>query len=374
MNIGKVFSISLLSLVLLLLAGLVSCSGDKKEAVAKPEVVRGETTYAQRANVPDYLEAVGTVRASQSSQVASQMMGNIVEIRVHEGDRVQRGQILAVIEDAQARAAHDRATAAAAAAQQEVQATQSDLNLSETTLKRYQDLFDKKSVSPQEFDEVKARFQSAQARHDMARAGEAQAQAALAQARTALDYTRLRAPFDGFVTEKKADAGTLASPGMPLFTVEDPRRYRLEAAVDEADIALVRIGAPAPVHIDAFDAQLAGKVVQIVPAADPATRSFLVKIDLPADARLRSGLFGRAQFVRGERTSVVVPRSAVVQRGQLQGVYVVDSNHVASLRYVTLGRTSGEQVEILSGLDGNEQIIALPADRDLGGKRIEAQR
>ena len=374
MNIRTVLSVSAPIVVLLSLAGLVSCSGDRKEAATPPEVVRGEVTSAQRANVPDYLEAVGTVRASQSSQVASQVMGNLIDIRVREGDRVRRGQVLALIDDAQPRAALDRATAETTAARQEVQATQSDLNLSQTTLKRYQDLYDKKSVSPQEFDEVKARFQSAQARHDMAQAGEAQAQAALTQARTTLDYTRLRAPFDGFVTEKKADAGTLASPGTPLFTVEDPRRYRLEATVDEADIALARIGAQIPVRIDALDVRLAGKVAQIVPAADPNTRSFLVKIDLPADARLRSGFFGRAQFARGERTSVVVPQSAVVQRGQLQGVYVLDSSRVASLRYVTLGKTTGEQVEVLSGLDGNEQIIALPADRDLGGKRIEAQR
>ncbi len=165
MNIRKVGSVSAPIVVLLSLAGLVSCSGDTKEVVTKPEVVRGEVTSAQKTNVPDYLEAVGTVRASQSSQVASQVMGNLIEIRVREGDRVRRGQVLALIDDAQPRAALDRATAAATAARQEVQATQSDFNLSQITLKRYQDLYDKKSVSPQEFDEVKARFQSAQARH-----------------------------------------------------------------------------------------------------------------------------------------------------------------------------------------------------------------
>jgi RND family efflux transporter MFP subunit len=374
MNIRKFTSVAAPIFVLLTLAGLAGCSGEQKQTATQPEVVRGRVTSARKANVPDYLEAVGTVRAAQSSQVASQMMGNILEIRVREGDRVRRGQALAVIDEAQPRAALDRATGAASAAQQEVQAAQSDFNLSQTTLKRYQDLYDKKSVSPQEFDEVKARAQSAQARYDMARAGAAQAQAALAQARTAFEYTRLRAPFDGIVTEKKADAGTLASPGMPLFTVEDPRRYRLEATVDEADISLVRIGRQTAVRIDALNDELAGKVVQIVPAADPATRSFMVKIDLPADARLRSGFFGRARFVRGERTAVIVPQSAVVQRGQLQGVYVLDASRIAGLRYVTLGAPHGDQVEILSGLDGNEQIIDQAADRDLGGKRIEAQR
>ena len=124
------------------------------------------------------------------------------------------------------------------AAEKEVSAADSDLALAESTLKRYQQLYEKKSVSPQEFDEIKARYQSAEARRDMARAGQAQANAALTQARTTLGYTQIRAPFSGVVTDKKADAGTLASPGMPIFTLEDTRSFRLEVTVDESDIQL----------------------------------------------------------------------------------------------------------------------------------------
>src|SRR6202165_4023816 len=155
------------------------------------------------------------------------MMGTIVEIRSHEGDRVQNGQVLAIIDDAQPRSAADQATAALAVAEKEVSAADSDLILAQTTLQRYQQLYDKKSVSPQEFDEIKARYQSAEARRDMARAGQTQASAVLTQAQTSLSYTRIRAPFSGVVTEKKADVGTLASPGTPIFTLEDTRSYRL---------------------------------------------------------------------------------------------------------------------------------------------------
>ena len=132
---------------------------------------------AQKTTVPDWLEAVGTVRAAQTSQVSSQVMGNIVEIRAHEGDRVQSGQVLAVLDDAQSRSGVDQATAAVTAAEKEVSAADSDLALAGATLKRYQQLYEKKSVSPQEFDEIKARYQSAEARRDMARAGQAQANA-----------------------------------------------------------------------------------------------------------------------------------------------------------------------------------------------------
>jgi RND family efflux transporter MFP subunit len=257
------------------------------------------------------------------------------------------------------------------AAEKEVSAADSDFALAEATLKRYQQLYEKKSVSPQEFDEIKARYQSAEARRDMARAGQAQANAGLMQARTSLGYTRIHAPFAGVVTEKKADAGTLALPGMPMFTIEDTRSYRLEVAVDESDLRLVYVGQVSPVTIDALgNVSVSGKVVQIVPAADPASRSFLVKVELPADARLRSGLFGRARFSRGERSALLIPRTSLVERGQLQGVYVLDANQIAGLRYVTIGKSAGEQIEVLSGLQGGEKLVAVAGDRDLSGKRI----
>jgi RND family efflux transporter MFP subunit len=363
-----------LSALLLAAAALVGCSSEQKTVSAAPEKISNVSVLSvHRANVPDLLETVGTVRPAQTSLIASQMMGNIVDIRVHEGDRVRRGQVLAVIDDAQPRANLDRATAAELASGKEISATDSEYVLAEATYGRYQTLLDRKSVSPQEFDEVKARYQAAQARRDMAVAGQSQAKAALEQARTAAGYSRVLAPFDGVVTEKKVDVGTLASPGMPLFTVEDVRRYRLEATVNESDLRFVRAGQQVPVLIDALgDKESTGKVVEIVPAADPGSRSFLVKIELSAEAALRSGLFGRAEFTRGERTSLLIPQSSIVERGQLQGVYVLDSNHIASLRYITIGKPSGQQVEVLAGLQDGETVVADHGGQDLGGKKIES--
>jgi RND family efflux transporter MFP subunit len=351
---------------------LAGCTYERRAELTAPDAISNVLVIdVERVKVPDWLEAVGTVRAAQTSQVASQMMGNIVEIRAREGDRVQSGQILAAIDDSQLRAAVEQATAATTAAQEAVSAADSDVALAEATLKRYQQLYEKKSVSPQEFDEIKARYQSAEARRDMTRAGQSQANAALTQARTSLGYTRIRAPFAGVVTGKKVDAGTLASPGMPLFMLEDTRSYRLEATVDETEIRLVRIGQVSPVTIDALgNTQVSGKVMQIVPAADPASRSVLVKVDLPTDRRLRSGLFGRAHFARGERSVLLIPRTSVVERGQLEGVYVLDATQIAGLRYVTLGKSTGEKVEVLSGLQDGEKLVAAPGDRELGGKRI----
>jgi membrane fusion protein, multidrug efflux system len=362
-------------LILAAVLGLSGCSTEQQDKVSAAETVRDVSVLAlKQATIPDVLEAVGTVRAAQTSDLASQMMGNIVEIRVHEGDQVHRGQVLAVIDDSQPRAVADRAIAADLAAQQQLVAADSDLALAESTLKRCQYLYEEKVVSQQEFDEVNARHQAALARRDIAQAGQAQARAVLNQARTSLEYSRIRAPFNGIVTHKKADSGALASPGIPIFTVEDTRRYRLEVAVNESDVRYARTGEQVAIAIEALgSAELKGNVVQIVPAADSESRAFLVKIELPADPRLRSGLFGRAQFSRGKQLALLMPRSAVVERGQLQGVFVLDENKFASLRYVTLGKPFGSEIEVLSGLQGGERFVANPGERNLNSKRIEGE-
>ena len=364
---GALLTLAILSLL------FFGCSSGRQRVDASSETVSNVSVVAaQTSSIADTIEAVGTVRAAETSQLAAQMMGNIVEIRAHEGDRVQRGQVLAVIDDAQPRAVLDRAAAADFAAQQEFAASDSDFTLAEATFKRYQTLYDRKSVSPQEFDEIKARYEAAQAHREVARAGQAQAKAALQQARTALGYTHIVAPFDGVVSEKRADIGTLASPGMPVFTVEDLRRYRLEATVNESDLRFVRQGQPASVSIDALgDRELKGIVIEIVPAADASSRSFLVKVELPFDPALRSGLFGRAEFTRGERMALLIPRTAIVERGQLQGIYLLDENRIAGLRYITLGKPSAQQVEVLAGLQAGETLIADPGSRELSGKKIE---
>jgi len=369
----KTHTIKISYLLIMALGGvLAGCANERRAATTPLETLSNVSVIAvQKTTVPDWLEAVGTVRATQTSQVSSQVMGNILEIRAHEGDRVQSGQVLAILDDAQSRSGTDQATAALNAAEKEVSGADSDFALAEATLRRYQQLYEKKSVSPQEFDEIKARYRSAEARRDMARAGQAQANAGLTQARTSLGFTRIHAPFSGVVTEKKADAGTLASPGMPIFTIEDTRSYRLEVTVDESELRQVRLGQASPVTIDALgNVSLSGKIVQIVPAAEPTSRSFLVKVGLPDDARLRSGLFGRARFSRGERTALLIPRTSLVERGQLQGVYVLDANQIAGLRYITIGKMAGEQIEVLSGLQDGEKLVAVAGDRDLSGKRI----
>jgi RND family efflux transporter MFP subunit len=260
------------------------------------------------------------------------------------------------------------------AAQESISAADADYELAAATMNRYQTLYDKKSLSPQEYDEVKTRLAASQARRDAAHAGKTQAEAGVVQASTAMGFTRVRAPFDGVVISKVAEPGAMAAPGVPLLVVEDPSRFRLEVQVDESKLSAVKMGESVRVAVDSVgDRILEGKVTQIVPAADPASRTITVKIDLPASSQIRSGLFGRAYFSRGEREAIQVPRSAILSRGQLQAVYVVGTDRLAGLRFVTLGKALGDQVEVLSGLQSGDRIVTQPGDRELSGRQVEAQ-
>lgn len=365
---------AVLSLALLFLAG-AGCSREHSTTNAAPETVHGiDTLVVQRATVPSYYEAMGTIRPVQSAQVAAQVMGTLVRVNVREGDHVSKGQILASIDDSQTHSSVDRAIAGQNSAQQEIAAADADFSLAESTLKRYQELFDKKSVSPHEFDQVKSQYEAAKARCEAVRAGRAGADAAVAQARTSQSFTQVRAPFSGVVTAKLAEAGNLAAPGTPIFVVEDASSFRLETTVDESGLAAVHLGESVPVTLDSLGAtQLTAKVAQILPSADPASRTFVVKIELPKNPSIRSGLFGRARFPAGSREGLSVPQTALVQRGTMHAVYVLGSDQVASLRYVTLGRTDEKSVEVLSGLDSGERIVAMPSSRELNGKKIEVR-
>ncbi|MGE5215804.1 MAG: efflux RND transporter periplasmic adaptor subunit, partial [Chloroflexota bacterium] len=227
------------------------------------------------------------------------------------------------------------------------------------------------------FDEVSAKNRVAEAELARAeenlraaRAKQNQAQAKVAYAQTLFDYTRIAAPFDGIVTAKNAEVGMLASPGAALITVEQSGLYRLEAQVGESSLAHVKLGMAVPVAVDAVDAAMTGKVGEIVPAADPQSRTFTVKIDLPTHPLLRSGLYGKASFSRGEQQVLLLPIPAVFERGQLTGVFVVGADGRAEFRLVKTGKRYGDSFEILSGLSAGERVVVKGAERIGEGSRV----
>lgn len=363
-------SISLLAASAALLAGCQSSQGPKLET---PPTVQARLVQSVRQSTPTTVRVTGTLHARQSAALAPEVSGRIVQVLVHAGDSVRAGQTLAVLDDATLRAAVDQAHAAVLGAQGQQSAAKAASALAASTLARYQKLEAEKSVSPQEMDEVSQR---AQASAQQAQAFAEQVKAAQAQeasARAMLGYARLRAPFSGVVTARMADPGAMASPGQPILQIDQAGPLQLQVNVDESVIANVRVGIKLPLSIDAAGTSpLSGTVAEIVPAADPSSHSFLVKIDVGASRTLRAGMYGTASITTGSHSAILVPHTAVVRRGALDCAYVVGANGIAELRYVTLGPVDGVNVEVLSGISAGESLVDQPADNDFAGKRIVA--
>jgi len=167
------------------------------------------------------------------------------------------------------------------------------------------------------------------------------------------------------------DAGTLVMPGTPLLTVEDTAHLRLEASVPQDLVAKIHPGQKTAVRTDA--GQWEGTVMEISPATDVGTRTFVVKVGLPANCACRSGEYGKALFSAGETRALAISQAAVMARGQLEGVYVVSPQGLAEYRLVTTGRRVGEQVEILSGLSEGERVVTSHPDTVSEGARVVTQ-
>jgi membrane fusion protein, multidrug efflux system len=389
------------------LVALVLCTACGRESAEAPRatapVARGvRAEIAAVEPVREVIEAVGTVHSKTQTLIASKVQGYVREVRGREGDLVERNALLILVDDRELTARSDRAQAALAEARmaldeigrmfEEAEAglrsAEADSRYAEATATRYRQLFDKELISAHEYEGTDARRKSAAAAVEQARARilaltarQRQAVERIEQARAerdsaqiALSDTRIDAPDTGVVVERRVEPGNLAVPGQTLLVLDDPRHYRLETQVGESAMSHVRLGQPAPVAVDALGRTLEGRVAEMIPAADPASRSVTVKLDLPAQPGLRSGMFGRARFPAGERKAVLVPAPALVDRGQLTGVYVVDAQNVARLRLVTTAERGGARVEILSGLNAGERVVTEGVERVTDGGRLEITR
>ena len=383
---------------------LVGCGSDETRlnASAPSGTVTARIETATPSQAPSFRDAVGTIRSATTSAIQSKAVGHVTTVHVKAGDMVEAGALLAELDsrdaDANLRAAEsgllaaqralDEADKVIAAAGSAAKAAEAQRDLAKTTFERQSKLLAEKAISKQVFDEAEGAARTAEAearmrldevsavraRQEQANAAIKQAQAALDAASVAVSYTKVIAPFAGVIASKSVDVGDLASPGMTLFTFEDRTRYQLEANVDESTVAGIRVNDSVRVLVDgASEDSIEGTVVEIVPAADPASRTSLVKIALPQNDALRSGQFGRAQFVAGESASLSIPRTALVARGQLEGVFAVGPDDVARLRLIKTGKTFGDRIEVLAGLSEGDRYVAKVTPEVVDGVRIVAQ-
>jgi RND family efflux transporter MFP subunit len=316
------------------LAGVaaVVLSGCHREPSAATEASLPEATVSavmvERHEHQAFEEVVGSVQSRQRAEIGPKISARVEAIDVVPGSVVSQGELLVRLDDREIQARLDQASAT--------------LEQAENDLRRFTGLLEQESVTQAEFDSVQARARVARA--------------AKVEAETMLAYTRITAPFDGVITHKRAEVGDLAQPGRALVVLEDPDALRLDADVPEALITAVEPGAELLVTVASLPTPIPGRVSEIAPAADPQSRTFRVKLDLPASEALRLGQFGRVAVPVAGSTALTVPSGAVVVRGQMEIVFVVEADK-ARLRLVKTGKRLGDRVELLSGIDLGEQVI-----------------
>jgi len=368
---------------------LASCGSEPTRRAAQTQTppVAVQTTAVSTQEWPASYEATGTVRARTTSTISSKVTGYVQQVNVQVGDHVREGQPLISLEVRDLDVSVRRAEASRAEVESAISelenataAAKANLDLAQATFKRMEELAAKKSISNQEFDEASARLKVAQANYEMTRSRRTQLNSKMAQvdqevraAGIMRDYAKLAAPFSGVVITKTVEPGNLATPGAPLFTIEQDGLYRLEASVDESKLASVRAGQAVEAVIEASDRKVNARVSEIVPSVDSASRTYIVKLDLPATPQLRTGMFGRAIFPLGMEKVVAIPVAALMDRGQLQSVFVVEDG-LAHTRLVTTGRRTKDGVEVLSGLNAGEKVV-LPLPPGLqDGARVEVRQ
>jgi RND family efflux transporter MFP subunit len=319
-------------------------------ATGAQAVVNAPVSVVRLESVPIRREVVGQIESRFPMEVASRVAATIKEIAVRAGDAVRQGQVLARLDAADLEARVNEAQGRLTAARAEYARAAADE-------KRFRALLALGSVTPHEFDQVEAAYRAAAA-------GVSQTEAGVAGARAALKYTEVRSPIAAIVQERLAEPGDLAMPGRPLVRLYNERALRVSLETPEGLGGYVRVGLPLKVRVDAVGTELSGIVSEIVPAADPSTRSFIVRADLPPDRGLRPGMFARATFAIGQQGILTIPRGAVEEVGQLATVRVVSQGGV-ELRQVALGRMFGDRVEILAGLNQGERVLlgTLPSSR-----------
>lgn len=354
-----------------------------------PVVQNVPVETAQISEHGNTYEAVGTIQAGATIRLSSKLMGTVQKIDAREGDRVKKGQELLVIDQRQVEAGFNQSEAALSEARKSLAAALSSRNsalaaeqLARSTYDRYLNLQREDSVSEQEFDEVRARYLQARAAVNQAKAmvetATAQvkrAEAALASATVTRKDAVVTAPYDGIITARHVEPGDLASPGTPLFTMDTLEDFRVDMVFPESYIADVKTGERVNVDIPAIGRTgLQGMIRTIVPFADLRTRSFLVKVSLPKDLPLNSGMFARVEVPLGRAPKILIPSEAVIHQGQLTGLFVVDSQGIARFHLVRLGSAYGDKVEVLSGLRVGDRYVARPVPRLKDGDRVEVRR
>ncbi len=330
----------------------------------------GGTCQASLEIITEVERAVGTVRPRTETSIEAQVTARILEVKVRPGDEAEKGDILIVLDAGQLQARLDQARQAVLSAQarklqadQAVHSAEAVLTEAEAAYNRTRNYFENEAATEQDMERARSSFLQARSgvehsrqRLQEAEAGVRQAEKAVEEARIALSYTRILTPESGRVAKRTAEPGDMAWPGKTLMVLHTRGAFRLESLVREGLIDRIRVGNKMRVYFDVLDETFEGLVDEVVPTADPVTRTFLVKVDLPRLEGLYPGMFGRLLVPVGDRRIVTVPLEAVIRVGQLEMVTVRAVDRWERV-FIKTGRIRGDRVEVLAGLEGLETLL-----------------
>lgn len=356
----KIYTILTLSVALL----IVSCGSEDKKLVVdnSPAISVKTSQVAANGNSP-FLSVSGKIQATNSADLSTRMMGYVNKVYVNVGDKVRKGQLLVAINNSNLQAKRARVNAGITEANAALSNAQKDYN-------RFKNLFADNSASQKEMDDMSANYEMAKARVEAANQMKNEINAQFA-------YSNITAPFSGTVTSKNVEAGNMANPGVPLISIETPGNFEVMAMVPETEISAIKKGSTVDVLVKSINKTIKGKVKEVSTSAKNTGGQYLVKINLEkTNANILSGMFTTVQFPVERKTTsemVLISTKALVKNGQLSGVYTVSESNKALLRWLRLGRTYGNEVEVLSGLSSNETYIISADGKLFNGAEISIQ-
>ena len=358
-------NIKITSLIVFSAAILFSCGSDPKEVKTLAAIPVKVSGIVENTNSP-FVTASGKIEAENSANVSTRMMGYVTKVHVKVGQKVGAGQLLVSINNSDLQAKKAQVDASI------LQAT-AGYNNAKKDYDRFVTLFNQQSASQKELDDMTARF-------EMAKAGLEGAKQMRNEVMAQFNYANITAPFSGTVTNSFVKEGDMANPGMPLVSVEGVSRLQVTAMVSESDISNIKNGMPVNVLIKSQNKQVSGKVSEVSLSAKNTGGQYLVKVTLDKmDASILSGMFVNVQFPIEKKTTttakseqVLVPEAALVRQGQLTGVYTI-ANNTAILRWLRIGKSYGDKVEVLSGLKADEPYIVSSEGKLFNGAKVSVQ-
>ncbi|SNR39699.1 efflux RND transporter periplasmic adaptor subunit [Lutibacter flavus] len=354
-NILKIIAFATLIIV-------VSCGKEKTKLADTRETVAVKVSTPSSEHV-SFITASGKVEAVQNANLSTRMMGFVNKVYVKVGQKVSKGQLLLSINSADINAQKAQVNASITEATAAFTNAEKDYN-------RFKALYNDNSASQKEMDDMTANYEMAKARLEAANQMKNQVNAQLS-------YSNITAPFTGIVTGKFINKGDMANPGMPLISIETPGEFQVMAMVPESEITKVKTGSKVNVVIKSTNKLLTGEVTEVSTSAKNTGGQYLVKVILDkTEEKLLSGMFTSVQIpIEKVETSslVIIPKSALVKQGQLTGIYTIGNENTAILRWLRIGKSFGDQVEVLSGLSADEQYIVFAEGKLYNGAKVAIQ-